>query len=117
MLKDHGRMGFPAGSGLRSVAGSVAGACRVGVLGLLWWSALDRELHDAPWQAVATAAFERLPEVGARAPAVGGLALRLLAGQGGAAAEWVATQARAQGAKQLAKAAEKALAEPWLNPA
>lgn len=35
MLKDHGRMGFPAGSGLRSVAGSVAGACRVGVLGLL----------------------------------------------------------------------------------
>ncbi|MFO1252094.1 MAG: DUF4304 domain-containing protein [Inhella sp.] len=87
------------------------------LLGLLWWSALDPELHDAPWQAVATAAFERLPEVGARALAVGALALRLLAGRGGAAAEWVATQAKAKGAKQLAKAAEKALAEPWLNPA
>lgn len=35
MLKDHGRIGFPVGNGLRSVAGSVAGACRVAALGLL----------------------------------------------------------------------------------
>ncbi len=107
-----------ATTGARPGVGARLGECSEDLLlGLLWWSALDAELHDAPWQAVATAAFERLPEVGARAPAVGALALRLLAGRGGAAIEWVAAQAKAKGAKQLAKAAEKALAEPWLNPA
>ncbi|MBH9579250.1 DUF4304 domain-containing protein [Inhella proteolytica] len=107
-----------ATTGARPGVGARLGECSEDLLmGLLWWSALDPELHDAPWQAVATAAFERLPDVGVRAPAVGGLALRLLAGQGGAAASWVAAQAKAKGAKQLAKAAEKALAEPWLNPA
>lgn len=103
-----------ATTGARPGVGARLGECSEDLLlGLLWWLALDPELHDAPWQAVATAAFERLPEVGARAPAVGGLALRLLAGQGGAATEWVALQAKAKGAKQLAKAADKALAEPF----
>jgi len=107
-----------ATTGARPGVGARLGECSQDLLlGLLWWSALDPVLHEAPWQVVATAAFERLPEVGVRAPAVGALALRLLAGRGGAAAEWVAAQAKTPGAKQLAKAAEKALAEPWLNPA
>jgi hypothetical protein len=89
------------------------------LLGLLWWSELDGDLADdvvGPiWQHVASAAWQRLPEVGARAPAVGSLTLRLLAGLGGAHVVWVAAQDKTKGAKQLAKAAERALAEPFLR--
>lgn len=86
------------------------------LIGLLWWTALDAgfspEQRAAAWRRVADAAWLRLKDVGARAPAVGGLALRLLAGLGGEARAHVEACSRAKGAKQLAKAAQRALADP-----
>lgn len=87
------------------------------LLGLLWWAWRDRGLDavviQPPLQAVADGAWQRLPDVGARAPAVGGLVLRLLAGLGGAARQGVADQAQDRGAsKQRRQASERALKDP-----
>lgn len=86
------------------------------LLGLLWWAwhdaALDAAELDAALQAVAAGAWQRLPDVGARASTVGGLALRMNAGLGDAARQRLAALASARGApKQLKQAAERALKE------
>ncbi len=107
-----------ATTGARPGVGARLGAGSQSVLlALLWWTALDAAIDEArciaAWQAVADAAWTRLPEVGARAPAVGTLALRLLAGCEGEARARVAALAQAKGARQLAQAAAKALADPF----
>jgi hypothetical protein len=83
------------------------------MLGSLWWSASDPAMAEAArataWRGVSDAAWVRLKDVGARAPSVGALALRLLAGLGGASREHVAALAAERGHKQRAKAAERAL--------
>ncbi|MGM9483306.1 DUF4304 domain-containing protein [Roseateles sp. NT4] len=90
------------------------------LLGLMLWSWADRGLPDAAlvpvWRTLTEAAWLRLPNHGARAPTVGRLGLRLLAGLGGAAREFVQSCADAKGEKQLAKVAAQALAEPLPRP-
>lgn len=90
------------------------------LLGLLLWSWADRGLEDATvataWQTVARAAWQRLPEHGARAPTVGRLSLRLLAGLGGPASESVQAWAATGADKRRAKAAAQAWAEPLPRP-
>lgn len=90
------------------------------LLGLLWWAWLDPALDagdlEPMLQRVATAAWQRLPEVGARAPVVGGLVLRLCAGLGADAAARVAARGSERGAsKQLKQAVQRALKEPLVR--
>jgi hypothetical protein len=87
------------------------------LLGLLWWAWRDAAITDAALaaalQRVADGAWQHLPEVGARAPTVGSLVLRMLAGLGGAAQASVAARGQGKGrARQLERAAERALEEP-----
>jgi len=87
------------------------------LLGLLWWAWHDAAIEAAALapmlQHVSTGAWRRLPDVGARAPTIGGVALRMRAGLGEAECEAVAGLALARGAsKQLKQAAERALKEP-----
>lgn len=87
------------------------------LLGLLWWAWHDAELEagalEPVLQKVAAGAWQRLPDVGARAPTVGGLVLRMSAGLGDAARQRVAALADARGApKQLKQAAQRALKDP-----
>ncbi len=90
------------------------------LLGLLLWSWADRGMPDemlAPlWQSLTAAAWKRLPEHGARAPGVGKLGLRLLAGLGGSSGEFVQACAAAKTEKQCAKAAAQALIDPLPRP-
>jgi hypothetical protein len=86
------------------------------LMGLMWWAwcdgVIDHDALAASLRRVADAAWARLPEVGARAPVVGGLALRMLAGLGDEHRDDVVARAAAKGAKQMKQAAERALAEP-----
>lgn len=86
------------------------------LLGLLLWSWADRGLAGdalAPvWRSLTEAAWQRIPEHGARAPGVGKLGLRLLAGLDGASREFVQACAADKAEKQRAKAAAQALADP-----
>lgn len=87
------------------------------LLGLLWWAwhdpALDAAVLDQALQHVSTGAWERLPDVGARAPTVGGLVLRMRAGLGEAARQAVADLGAGRGVpKQRQQAVERALKEP-----
>ena len=87
------------------------------LLGLLWWAWRDAAVEPAALQAalerVASGAWARLPEVGARAPSVGGVVLRMLAGLGGDALESVRRRGAERGApKQLKQAVERALKQP-----
>lgn len=87
------------------------------LLGLLWWAwhdtALEAAALDAALQAVTAGAWQRLPDVGARAPTVGGLVLRMQAGLGDAALQRVTALGSARGApKQLKQAVERAVKEP-----
>ncbi len=86
------------------------------LLGLLWWAwldpALDAATLDATLQRVSTGAWQRLPDVGARAPSVGGVVLRMRAGLGDAARQAVAGLAAAGASRQQKQAAERALKEP-----
>lgn len=87
------------------------------LLGLLWWAWRDATITasalEPTLQRVATGAWQRLPEVGARAPTVGGLVLRMLAGLGDAPRQGVALRAQEPGApKQIKLAVERALKEP-----
>lgn len=87
------------------------------LLGLLWWAwhdpALDAIALDAVLQRVSSGAWQRLPDVGARAPSVGGLVLRMRVGLGDTARQRVAALADARGVpKQLKQAVERALKEP-----
>lgn len=87
------------------------------LLGLLWWAWHDGALEPAALhpalQAVAAGAWQRLPEVGARAPSVGGLVLRMSAGLDDTARQAVAALAGARGApRQLKQAVERALDDP-----
>lgn len=91
------------------------------LLGLLWWAWLDIGIDAATLEPalrqVGTGAWQRLPDVGARAPAVGGLALRMRASLGDTAREAVSALAQARGApKQLKQAVERALKEPLTRP-
>lgn len=89
------------------------------LLGLLLWSRTDRGIADealAPvWRSLTEAAWHRIPEHGARAPGVGKLGLRLLAGLGGASREFVQACAADKVEKQRAKAAAQALDDPLLR--
>lgn len=87
------------------------------LLGLLWWAwhdpALDAAALDEALQRTSTGAWQRLPDVGARAPTAGGLVLRMAAGLGDAPRQRVAALGAAPGApKQLKQAVERALKEP-----
>jgi hypothetical protein len=87
------------------------------LLGLLWWAWHDTTIEaralGPALQQVSSGAWQRLPDVGARAPTVGGLSLRMRAGLGEAPREAVAALALARGApKQLKQAVERALREP-----
>jgi hypothetical protein len=87
------------------------------LLGLLWWAWHDAALDAAPLdevlQLVSTGAWQRLPDVGARAPTVGGLVLRMRAGLGDTARQQVAALAAGPGVpKQRQQAVERALKEP-----
>lgn len=87
------------------------------LLGLLWWAwhdpALEAGILEPVLQRAATGAWQRLPEVGARAAVVGGLVLRMIAGLGDAARQRTAALAGARGTpKQLKQAVERALKEP-----
>lgn len=87
------------------------------LLGLLWWAWHDPALQAADLDPVllrmSAGAWQRLPDVGARAPMVGGLVLRMSTGLDGAARLHVAALAAARGApKQLKQAVERALKEP-----
>jgi hypothetical protein len=86
------------------------------LLGLLWWAWHDTVIEAATLapvlQRMSAAAWQRLPDVGARAPAVGGLALGMRAGLGDAARADVAALAQARSApKRLKLAVERALKE------
>lgn len=86
------------------------------LLGLLWWAWRDEAIEAAALQpalqAVATGSWQRLPEVGARAPVVGGLALRMLAGLGDAARQTLAARVQVRGVpRQFKQAVESALKE------
>ncbi len=89
------------------------------LLGLLLWSWADRGIADealaAVWRSLTEAAWHRIPEHGARAPSVGKLGLRLLAGLGGASREFVQACAADKAEKQRAKAAAQALDDPLLR--
>lgn len=89
------------------------------LLGLLLWSRADHGMtEDAlalAWRSVTEAAWQRIPEHGARAPRVGRLGLRLLAGLGGASREYVQVCAVDKADGQRAKASVQALAEPLLH--
>lgn len=86
------------------------------LLGLMLWSWADRGLTDdalaIAWRSLTEAAWQRIPEHGARSPGVGRLGLRLLAGLGGSAREFVQACAADPAEKPRAKAAAQALAEP-----
>ncbi|MBT9489025.1 MAG: hypothetical protein IV093_16095 [Rubrivivax sp.] len=87
------------------------------LLGLLWWAwhdtALDAATLDEALHHVSTGAWQRLPDVGARAPTVGGLVLRMRAGLGEAAQQQVAALGAGRGVpKQRQQAVERALKEP-----
>jgi hypothetical protein len=106
---------------MRPGVGAVLGEDSENLLfGLLLWSWADREIPDAVlapiWRRVMDAAWRRLPEHGARAPSVGRLALRLLAGLGGLSREAMQACVAVKAEKQRAKAAEQALAEPLARP-
>lgn len=87
------------------------------LLGLLWWAwhdpALDATALEEALLHVSTGAWQRLPDVGARAPTVGGLVLRMRAGLGEAARQQVAALGAGRGVpKQRQQAVERALKEP-----
>lgn len=87
------------------------------LLGLLWWAWHDTAIEAAALvpalQQVSAGAWQRLPDVGARAPTIGGVVLRMRAGLGDTAREAVAALAQARGtSKQLKQAVERALKEP-----
>ncbi len=87
------------------------------LLGLLWWAWHDPALQAADLRPVllrvSDGAWQRLPDVGARAPTVGGLVLRMSTGLDDAARQHVAALASARGApKQLKQAVDRALKEP-----
>lgn len=86
------------------------------LLGLLWWAWRDTTIEagalETSLQHIASGAWQRLPEVGARAPAVGGLALRMLAGLGDVPRQGVAARAQERGApRQIKQAVERALGD------
>jgi hypothetical protein len=88
--------------------------------GLLWWAwhdtAIDAAALAQVLQPVCIGAWQRLPDMGARAPTVGSLALRMRASLGDAARAAVAALAQARGApKQLKQAVERALKEPLVR--
>jgi hypothetical protein len=106
---------------MRPGFGAVLGESSENLLsGLLLWSWADAALPAgllAPvWTSLTRAAWARLPNHGARAPGVGRLGLRLLAGLGGPARELVQSWAGAGDEKQRAKAAAQALADPLPRP-
>lgn len=87
------------------------------LIGLLWWAwhdtALQADALEPVLHKVASGAWQRLPEVGARAPSVGGLVLRMCAGLGDAARQRVAALADTHGApRQLRQAVQRALHDP-----
>lgn len=86
------------------------------LLGLMLWSWADPGLSDDAvaivWRSLAEAAWQRIPEHGARSPGVGKLGLRLLAGLGGTAHDVVQAFAADKAQKPRAKATAQALAEP-----
>lgn len=87
------------------------------LLGLLWWAwrdaALTADVLQPVLLRVATGAWARLPDVGARAPSPGAVVLRMLAGLGNDAQAEVARRGAERGAsKQLKQAVERALKQP-----
>lgn len=85
--------------------------------GLLWWAWLDPALAATDLspvlQQVAEGAWQRLPEVGARAVSIGGLVLRMQAGLDDTSLQHVAELSAARGTpKQLKQAAQRALKDP-----
>lgn len=87
------------------------------LIGMLWWSWSDAELQadvlEPVLQQAAAGAWQRLPDVGARAASVGGLVLRMSAGLGETARHRLAALADARGApKQLKQAVQRALKDP-----
>ena len=90
------------------------------LLGLLWWAwrdkAIDVTTLEPALQCVATGAWQRLPEVGARAPTVGGLTLRMLAGLGDVPRQTLAARVQVRGvSRQFKQAVERALKEPLVR--
>lgn len=87
------------------------------LLGMMWWAWRDAAI-PAPVLSTAllrtsAGAWQRMPDVGARAPSVGGLALRMIAGLGTDARDRVTALAQQRGApNQLKQAAERALKDP-----
>lgn len=106
-----------ATTGARPGAGARLGEASENLLlGLLWWAwrdkAIDVKTLEPALQCVAAGAWQRLPEVGARAPKVGGLALRMLAGLSDAARQTLAARAQVRGVpRQFKQAVERALKE------
>jgi hypothetical protein len=86
------------------------------LVGLMLWSWADPGLADDAvalvWQSLTEAAWQRIPEHGARSPGIGKLGLSLLAGLGGSARDVVQACAADKAQKQRAKAAAQALADP-----
>jgi hypothetical protein len=107
-----------ATTGARPGVGARLGEASENLLqGLLWWAwhdtVIEASVLEPVLRQVSAGAWQRLPDVGARAPAVGGLVLRMRAGLGEAARETVAALAQARVApKQLKQAVERALKEP-----
>jgi hypothetical protein len=106
-----------ATTGVRPGVGAKLGEASESLLmGVLWWAwcdaGIERDTLAATVRRVAEAAWLKLPEAGARAPVVGGLALRMLAGLGVAHRDELAARAAVKGAKQMKQAAERALADP-----
>ncbi|MFO1220739.1 MAG: DUF4304 domain-containing protein [Burkholderiaceae bacterium] len=107
-----------ATTGARPGVGAMLGEDSEKLLrGLMWWAWRDAAIAApalaAALQRVSSGAWLRLPEVGARAPSVGGLALRMLAGLGPDARDGVAALALERGVpKQLEQAVQRALKEP-----
>jgi hypothetical protein len=106
-----------ATTGARPGVGARLGESSEALLaGLLWWACRDpvfpADTLAGALSHLADAAWLKLPEVGARAPVIGGLVLRMLAGLGGECLGRVAELAKAKGAKQMKQAAERALADP-----